>query len=455
MSANVAEYVLHLRKKLEKGVGVEKTLHILRKLEKVQFTVELMKATGIGKIVRKLSKEADGEVAEKAKVLCGNWKRIVREASDNDCEQQPAGESNKYEDSLKHNSRSARSSYDPNANWSLKNDTSHKHEPSHDERKNISIKRESEEIKSHDSSHISNDHKIKETKNVEKKSDGHHSREGENSQKKKHDIYRTPSLLKQKPNLKPLNDLDILSDTPVDYFRDNKEIKNIKKNNATTDQFLGVTSRKGRTTVYSGHARTVQYTEVLRLEELCLRVLMDNIESITYMGCVPYYLIKPVLKKCTPEQLFRLEDYNPTLVEEDDELWFDHCQSEFRDQTPDEFESWRELYIRCQIERESKLKKITGNIKKSMSKSLPVRKTMLAFVDTAAKPPRSVLRKQEKFGTGGSVHFPEPGSTGKGHVAAMRAAAALGTSSGAVKVPNPNKPSELLFFLKQSHFLFF
>lgn len=36
-----------------------------------------------------------------------------------------------------------------------------------------------------------------------------------------------------------------------------------------------------------------------------------SIHLHTSPGNAPYYLIKPVLEKCNPDQLFRLEDYNP------------------------------------------------------------------------------------------------------------------------------------------------
>lgn len=45
-------------------------------------------------------------------------------------------------------------------------------------------------------------------------------------------------------------------------------------------------------------------------------------------------------------------------------------------------------------EREKKLKELTANITQSMAKSTPVRTAKLAYVDSVAKPPRNVARKQ-------------------------------------------------------------
>jgi hypothetical protein len=75
-------------------------------------------------------------------------------------------------------------------------------------------------------------------------------------------------------------------------------------------------------------------------------------------------LIKPVLQKCNPMHLFRMEDYNPDLVTEDDELWEVHCKSDFKGKYPSEDESWRELYIRLKYERERKLESITKHIER-------------------------------------------------------------------------------------------
>lgn len=50
--------------------------------------------------------------------------------------------------------------------------------------------------------------------------------------------------------------------------------------------------------------------------------------------------------------------------------------------------------MRCLDEREAKLAALTANIKQSQDKSLPVRQTKLAYVDSFVKPPREIARKQ-------------------------------------------------------------
>lgn len=101
-----------------------------------------------------------------------------------------------------------------------------------------------------------------------------------------------------------------------------------------------------------------------------------------------------MIERGTPDQLYMLEHHNPYLIEDTDELWQFHCQKEFRTKHREEMETWRDMYMRCLDEREAKLKALTNNIKQAQDKSLPVRQTKLAYVDTIVKPPRGVIRQQ-------------------------------------------------------------
>ncbi|XP_046828087.1 transcription elongation factor B polypeptide 3 [Vespa crabro] len=156
-----------------------------------------------------------------------------------------------------------------------------------------------------------------------------------------------------------------------------------------------------RTKVYSGNK--TGYTSVPSLYEICIRVLIENIDALEFTGGVPYDIIKPVLERATPDQLFMLEHYNPYLIDDTDSLWQFHCNREFRNKQREEMETWREMYMRCLDEREAKLKTLTANIKQSIDKTVPLRSTKLAYVDNVVKPPRNVLKKQAKYGTANSV----------------------------------------------------
>lgn len=130
--------------------------------------------------------------------------------------------------------------------------------------------------------------------------------------------------------------------------------------------------------------------KVASLFDLCIRVLQDNIDALEYTGGVPYNVLKPILEKANPNQLYMMEHHNPYLIEETDELWQLHCQKGFRNKKREELETWREMYLRCLDERDAKLKALTANIKQAQDKSIPVRMTKLAYVDAVAKPPRNI-----------------------------------------------------------------
>ncbi|XP_014678621.1 PREDICTED: transcription elongation factor B polypeptide 3-like [Priapulus caudatus] len=176
----------------------------------------------------------------------------------------------------------------------------------------------------------------------------------------------------------------------------------------TVDEFI--VPQKSRTAMYSGKKVTTHLTEVSSLYQSCIRVLIDNIDLIDYVGGIPFDILRPVLERCTSTQLYTIEDLNPHLVEEGetDVLWKSHCTKEFRNKLPDDMESWREVYLRLHDEREAKLKNITVKIQaKSIAEAAPVRTTKMAYVNSAAKPPRDVRRKQALHGTAGATYKSE------------------------------------------------
>ncbi|CAG2204326.1 ELOA [Mytilus edulis] len=157
---------------------------------------------------------------------------------------------------------------------------------------------------------------------------------------------------------------------PMPDYKPKKYIpppEEIKKGSFFDESVIG-TKTYDRTKVYSGKKSTV-VPEVYKLQDICMQILMNNIESLDYVGGVPFYILKPVLEKCTPNDLYRLEDCNP----------------------------------RRSDEREEKLKAIRQSISAAQVKKDPLRQTKLAYVDSMAKPPREVRRQQLKYGTSVNV----------------------------------------------------
>ncbi|NXU11639.1 ELOA1 protein, partial [Pardalotus punctatus] len=154
--------------------------------------------------------------------------------------------------------------------------------------------------------------------------------------------------------------------------------------------------------VYSG-SKAVCLSKMLTLYEQCARILLNNIELLQEAGGVPFEILEPVLTRCTPEQLFRIEKCNLTLKKETDHLWKKHCQRDFKNESLLEYESWREMYLRLFNQREEKLKILTKNILSAQSEKPKGRQVKMAYVTGAAKPPRNIRRQQEIHGTAGPL----------------------------------------------------
>ncbi|NWX42182.1 ELOA1 protein, partial [Steatornis caripensis] len=154
--------------------------------------------------------------------------------------------------------------------------------------------------------------------------------------------------------------------------------------------------------VYSG-SKTVCLSKMLTLYEQCIRVLQNNIDLLHEVGGVPFEILEPVLTRCTPEQLLRIEECNPTFIEESDHLWKKHCQRDFKNESLLEYKSWRDMYLRLFNQREEKLKRLTKNIISAQSEKPKGRQVKMAYVTSAAKPLRNIRRQQEIHGAAGPV----------------------------------------------------
>ncbi|KAK3932462.1 Transcription elongation factor B polypeptide 3, partial [Frankliniella fusca] len=227
------------------------------------------------------------------------------------------------------------------------------------------------------------------------------------------------------PNYKPLPQPSFFNSPPKRYQSEDDALSNI------------MYSKVQRTKVYSGNK--TGYTHVPSLFDLCTRVLQENIDALEYTGGVPFDLLKPVLERATPDQLFTLEHYNAYLIEDTDMFWEYHCKKDFRNKKREEMETWREMYLRCREERESKLKSLTANIAaSSKAKLLPVRKTQLAYIEGTAKPPRNIARKQAKFGTAHASSSSIPSKAeGSGLSSSFTGRSSTVSAGPAVSVPAP------------------
>ncbi|TRY96966.1 hypothetical protein DNTS_033573 [Danionella cerebrum] len=162
---------------------------------------------------------------------------------------------------------------------------------------------------------------------------------------------------------------------------------------------------KNKMQVYSGTKMTF-LPSMMTLYQQCIRALQNNIDSLYEIGGVPFEILEPVLERCTAEQLLRIEEYNPVYIGLTDHLWEKHCQREFRNARLEEYESWKEMYLRMFEERERKLKLLTKSIVSAHSGKPKGRQVKMAFIHSAAKPPRNIRIQQEIHGTAGPVSAP-------------------------------------------------
>ncbi|KJA27056.1 hypothetical protein HYPSUDRAFT_983931 [Hypholoma sublateritium FD-334 SS-4] len=100
-----------------------------------------------------------------------------------------------------------------------------------------------------------------------------------------------------------------------------------------------------------------QPRRVPTLVQLCQRaaVALANADTICSLGDgLPYPLVKPILERCSIEQLSRLEQASPHLQRETAEIWKDLCFRKYRmtaeerhsvDDVPQDPDSWRFRYF--------------------------------------------------------------------------------------------------------------
>uniref|UniRef100_A0A3B4VP57 Elongin A, like n=1 Tax=Seriola dumerili TaxID=41447 RepID=A0A3B4VP57_SERDU len=205
--------------------------------------------------------------------------------------------------------------------------------------------------------------------------------------------------------------------------------------------------------VYSG-AKTVFLPTMMSLYQQCIRILQNNINLLYETGGVPFEILEPVLERCTPEQLLRIEECNPIYIGVSDHIWGRHCQRDFKDSKLQEYESWKEMYIRLSEERERKLQRLTKSIVSAHSKKPKGRQVKMAFIHTVAKPPRDVRIQQEIHGT--AVQHPhQPRCSIKVQDNRLRPSCnepsrSSSSSSGGSSTPDPRKKTRVAPMMAKS-----
>lgn len=140
--------------------------------------------------------------------------------------------------------------------------------------------------------------------------------------------------------------------------------------------------RKERQKVFAGRRRKIG-EGIPSLVSLCQGVLVSNVDMIDQVGVVPFNLLEPALNNATTDQLRRILDVNPMLVQDADKIFHELVIKEFPkygDREKDGW-TWREMYDRL-VEKKSKkesakLEMLTNRIGKAHTGQNQGRQTMV------------------------------------------------------------------------------
>ncbi|CAL8257346.1 unnamed protein product [Lota lota] len=235
---------------------------------------------------------------------------------------------------------------------------------------------------------------------------------GEAPKQREAKTFKWPSLSENGMNKVKDNVMDLLN-TPLPEFLpecdkfsivDYYEPKRVEKESCDDTEETHFTGQRlnKKMQVYSGN-KTTFLPSMMSLYQQCIRTLQNNIDMLYDTGGVPFEILEPVMERCSPDQLLRIEEYNPSYIGVSDHLWGRHCQRDFRGSRLLEYESWKEMYLRLSQERENKFKRLAKTIVSAHSKKPQGRQVKMAFIHTVAKPPRDVRIQQEIYGTAGAI----------------------------------------------------
>ncbi|KDR73581.1 hypothetical protein GALMADRAFT_280740 [Galerina marginata CBS 339.88] len=117
-----------------------------------------------------------------------------------------------------------------------------------------------------------------------------------------------------------------------------------------------------------GHHR-----RVLTLVQLCQRAAAAQVDSIYSLGDdLTYSLVKPILERCTPEQLIHFEQLSPHLRKDTPEIWKDLCFRKYRlmaierysfDDGPQEPDSWKSRFFALQDAEAKRIEEVGSKLR--------------------------------------------------------------------------------------------
>ncbi|CAL8299862.1 unnamed protein product [Merluccius merluccius] len=409
--SDVANKVIQLKLQLTDTSKSTTLLKTLQKLQDLDVSLDILSETGIGKTVNSLRKHE--EVGEVAKSLVRYWKKLVPKEKIHPSN----GKRDKNGDCLKAQGESQETP--TTTKGSKKVDDKRPASP----QEQLEAKYSKTLPDSANGSSMSFESYLSYDTNALKRKARSASKQppkkpktlkkGEAPKRQEAKSIKWDSLSENGIGMNKVKDnvMDLLS-TPlpeflpecdkfstVDYYETKREKESC--DDPEEPHFTGQRLNK-KMQVYSGN-KTTFLPSMMSLYRQCIRTLQNNIDLLHDTGGVPFEILEPVLERCTPDQLLRIEECNPSYIGVSDHLWGKHCQRDFRGSKLLEYESWKEMYLRLSEERENKFKRLAKTIVSAHSKKPQGRQVKMAFIHTVAKPPRDVRIQQEIYGTAGAI----------------------------------------------------
>ncbi|XP_028405161.1 elongin-A-like [Dendronephthya gigantea] len=436
--------IMKVKKKLDSdSLDEDKILKYLRALDEIVIGFEILKSTGIGKSVNNLRKRG-GSIALLSKALVKKWKSLV--PVENCSPLKKGSPLNTLQSDFKTEHCNVTTTPTKHSQNSPK--------------KEMKVKQKEKLVKDDKRSdhHENKSVKKQKTGTMQLCDLGFVSETRVSSPKKKLKTKHSELMLAKpaSPTLPSAEEIgaSLLPDIQPNYipqrFPDYLDDSSPRKRKAVSTDIPAdlLSSRKSRTQVFSGRRTANRSGVVVSLHEICIKILIENVEALFDTGGVPFDILEPVLAKCSPAQLWNLEEYNPYFTEDTGPLWKVHCQRDFKETSTMKHDDWRALYLEKHEGREKKLKSIDAKIKASQAAKQQVRQVKLAYVHTQAKAPPQVRRRQVKHGTGRGFVIAPPSIIRPARVSSTSSSTSAMTSSSRVPIVSARKPKQTTLMKK-------
>ncbi|GMT05646.1 hypothetical protein PENTCL1PPCAC_27820 [Pristionchus entomophagus] len=310
--------------------------HALHRLEQIDMTVDLLTRTGVGKVVNRVSRE-DEEYGELALSIVSRWKQTAT-----DHQERKERSISPVERQIKKEVKEESSPDDyPGESSRPTNNNDRKRKVKEEETSNGYPEEERREKKKSKPAPPSHGFLAALASGDSVKSD------------KPKKLKPFTLTLDIDPNYRPMPAMSI---APKHAVKPDEE--------KPFDEAQMFRPRSGLTKIFAGRKKATTLTEVPRLFDCCIMVLQNHINDIDSFGDIPYHIVKPILEKCTWNQLMEIERKNPYLEEDSDELWEKLVSKHHPTKPSSKHESWKEMFVRCENESSDRLRMLSERISK-------------------------------------------------------------------------------------------